>query len=265
MTTRVLSWEGLRSIMRPLPLGLPRPVQALFGDERLAPFWLLLRVYVGWQWLAAGLEKVQQPAWTRTGAALKGYWTAVTRVHPGQQGASIHYGWYYDFIHGMLQRGWYSWFAKLVAFGEVAVGLALIVGALVGAAAFFAAFMNLNFMLAGTASSNPILLLLALGLLLSWRVSGAIGADRYLVSGLVALIRRRAGAGRVWPAAVAFVVLFGAAAVAIVALGLTFAEEQPWPGYLLAVAVVVVAWAAMALANHAAAAGAGRQAAAGVA
>jgi len=265
MTTRIVAPAHLHSALQPLPIGLPRLVRALFADEWLAPLWFLLRLYVGWQWLSAGLEKVQQPAWTRTGTALKGFWTAATRVHPGQQGAAIHYGWYYDFIHYMLQHGWYSWFAKLVAFGEVAVGLALLLGALVGVAAFFGAFMNLNFMLAGTASSNPVLLLLSLGLLLSWRISGVIGADRYLLAALARLVRRpgwptvRAALPRV----LAFILLFGGAAAAVIALNLTFAE-QPWPGYLLALAVTMAAWAAMALADRAFAARDGRQMAAHV-
>jgi thiosulfate dehydrogenase [quinone] large subunit len=44
-----------------------------------------------------------------------------------------------------------------VAYGELIVGIALLFGAFTGVAAFFGLFMNLNYLLAGTVSINPIL------------------------------------------------------------------------------------------------------------
>ena len=73
------------------------------------------------------------------------------------------------------------WFAKLIVFGELAIGLGLIVGAFVGVAAFFGALMNMNFMLAGSASTNPVLFFLAVGLMLAWKVAGYYGLDRVLL------------------------------------------------------------------------------------
>jgi thiosulfate dehydrogenase [quinone] large subunit len=64
------------------------------------------------------------------------------------------------------------------------VGLGLLVGALTGIAAFFGATMNMSFMLAGSASTNPILFMLAVGLMLAWRVAGYYGLDRYLLPAL---------------------------------------------------------------------------------
>ena len=58
----------------------------------------------------------------------------------------------------MLDNGWYSWFASLVAFGEFMIGVALILGAFVGIAAFFGALLNWNFIMARAASTNPVLL-----------------------------------------------------------------------------------------------------------
>ena len=31
----------------------------LFSDPRVAWFWLIVRIYVGWEWLTAGWEKGQ--------------------------------------------------------------------------------------------------------------------------------------------------------------------------------------------------------------
>ena len=63
----------------------------------------------------------------------------------------------------------------------MAVGIGLIVGLLTGFAAFFGALMNMSFLLAGSASSNPVLFTLAIGLMLAWKVAGYYGLDRYLL------------------------------------------------------------------------------------
>ena len=41
---------------------IPEPPIAkfLFADTRMAWFWLIVRVYVGYQWLTAGLEKLSR-------------------------------------------------------------------------------------------------------------------------------------------------------------------------------------------------------------
>ena len=63
----------------------------------------------------------------------------------------------------------------------MAVGIALIVGLLTGIAAFFGAMMNMSFLLAGSASTNPVMFTLAIGLILAWKVAGYYGLDRYIL------------------------------------------------------------------------------------
>jgi thiosulfate dehydrogenase [quinone] large subunit len=41
--------------------------------------------------------------------------------------------------------------------------------------------MNMSFLLAGSASVNPVLFTLAVGLILGWKVAGYYGVDRYLL------------------------------------------------------------------------------------
>ena len=41
----------------------PPLARALFSDVRWAWIWVILRVYVGWQWLSEGIDKAQTPAW----------------------------------------------------------------------------------------------------------------------------------------------------------------------------------------------------------
>lgn len=155
----------------------------LFNDTRMAPVWAVIRVLIGLTWLQSGWGKVTNPAWIETGEALRGFWERAV-VIPESGRPPIVFDWYRDFIQGMLDAGSYVWFAKLVAFGEVLVGLALISGAFVGIAAFFGALMNWNFIMAGTASSNALLGLGALLLILAWKTAGYYGLDYFLLSWL---------------------------------------------------------------------------------
>jgi thiosulfate dehydrogenase [quinone] large subunit len=91
------------------------------------------------------------------------------------------FDWYRNFIQGLLDSGSYTWFAKLIAFGEVVIGIALIVGTFVGIAAFFDAFMNYNFIMAGSASPSGAMLVATIFLVLAWKVAGYYGLDYYLL------------------------------------------------------------------------------------
>ncbi len=158
----------------------PPLVQKLFSDPRAGWLWVLLRIGLGYQWLDAASHKISNPAWVQTGEALKGFWLAAVQV-PAQGRPPITFDWYRSFIQMMLDTQAYTWFAKLVAYGELLIGIALIIGAFTGIAAFFGGLMNWNFMMAGSASTNPLLVLVAVLLILAWKVSGYIGADYFLL------------------------------------------------------------------------------------
>ncbi|MDQ1281944.1 MAG: thiosulfate dehydrogenase (quinone) large subunit, partial [Patescibacteria group bacterium] len=68
----------------------------------------------------------------------------------------------------------------LVVFGEIIVGIALILGLCTKKAAKIGAFMNINFLFAGTVSLNPFLLVLQLFLIKGSKVAGWIGMDRFM-------------------------------------------------------------------------------------
>lgn len=152
----------------------------LFNDTRTAWFWLVLRLWLAAKWIEAGSHKIENPAWTQTGEALKGFWARIVEV-PAEGRPAISFDWYRSFIQSMLDVEAYSWFGPLVAYGEYLIGIALLLGAFTGIAAFFGAFMNWNFMMAGSASSNPMLFVVAIGLLMAWKVSGLIGLDYFLL------------------------------------------------------------------------------------
>ena len=178
---------------------VPEPPIArfLFADTRMAWFWLIVRLYVAYEWFTAGWEKLtgtnidftsatfgqKSGAWVFTSlpnnqqvmyffatSAAKG----ATGAHPAVQ------QWYANFLTTFVAPNATFW-SYLITFGELAVGLGLALGCLTGIAAFFGLVMNFNYLLAGAVSTNPILGFLALMLILAWRIAGYYGIDRYLL------------------------------------------------------------------------------------
>jgi len=160
----------------------PAFTRYLFNNPRAGLFWLPIRLFVGFQWLEAGWHKVQDPAWVGAdaGTAILGFWTNAVAI-PEEGRPSITYEWYRTFLQFLIDSGMEQFFSYAIAFGELFVGIGLLVGALVGIAAFFGALMNMSFLLAGSASTNPIMFTLAVGLMLAWKVAGYYGLDRYLL------------------------------------------------------------------------------------
>lgn len=161
----------------------PRLARWFFGRTESAWIWLIIRVYVGYQWLAAGWEKLHTAAWTgaQAGAALTGFIDGALKQTAGSN-PNVQ-GWYAAFLRSFVLPHVVG-FSYTVAVGETLVGLALILGLFTGVAAFFGSFMNVNYLLAGTVSTNPILFVLATWLVLAWRVAGWWGFDRWLLPNL---------------------------------------------------------------------------------
>jgi len=161
----------------------PPLTQALFGKTSWAWLWLFVRVYVGWTWLEAGWGKINNPAWigSKAGTALTGFVNGALAktggAHPDVQ------GWYGAFLQNIVLPHVSLW-SYFVSFGETLVGIGLILGAFAGIAAFFGILMNLNYLLAGAVSVNPILLMLSIFLVLAWKIVGWWGLDRWLLPAL---------------------------------------------------------------------------------
>lgn len=161
----------------------PPVARWLLADSRSGAIWLVLRVWLGWKWLEAGLHKVGSPAWTGPNAGtavagfLQGALTKTAGEHPDVP------GWYAWFIERVALPN-AALFSYLVAYGEVLVGIALIVGVLTGLAAFFGSLMNVAFLLAGTVSTNPVMFIVATWIVLAWRVAGWYGLDRWVLPAL---------------------------------------------------------------------------------
>ena len=153
---------------------------ALFQTTKFSWLWLIIRVYLGYTWLASGWGKITNPAW-QTGGPLRGFWENAISI-PESGRPAIAFDWYRSFIQFMLENQWYEWFADLIMYGEVLVGVALILGVFTGIAAFAGSFMNWNFIMAGAASTNGLMLTLSVLLILAWKVAGWYGLDRWLLT-----------------------------------------------------------------------------------
>lgn len=161
----------------------PPVARALFSDVRWSWIWLILRVYVGWQWIQAGWEKLHSPAWvgSKAGTALSGFVNGALQqtggAHPNVQ------GWYATFLQNIVLPNAHVW-SYLISWGEFLVGIALVLGIFTGIAAFFGSFMNVNYLLAGAVSTNPILFAIATWLVLAWKTAGWLGLDRWVLPAL---------------------------------------------------------------------------------
>jgi thiosulfate dehydrogenase [quinone] large subunit len=162
----------------------PPLARFLFSDTRMAPVWLLVRIYVGWAWLEAGWHKVETVGsgnYIVDGSGILAFWMRIAAIPAAPAKPAITYDWYRGFIQVLIDNHAEVVMGKVIAFGETAVGIGLIIGAFVGITAVGGAFMNLNFMLAGSASTNPVMLLLGFLLVLAWKTAGYIGLDRFLL------------------------------------------------------------------------------------
>ena len=158
----------------------PKFAKFLFSDTRSSVIWLVVRVLLGIDWVNAASHKVTEQGWL-TGTSLKATWERMIADPVGTAKPAISIDWYRNFIKSLYASQSWTWFGPLVAYGELFVGIGLIVGAFTGIAAFFGTFMNWNFMMAGTASTNPWMMAVGGLVILAWKVAGYIGADFFLL------------------------------------------------------------------------------------
>lgn len=147
-------------------------MKQLLENKIVAVLLTVLRVWLGVQWLKAGFGKVTG------GFDASGYLNGAIAKSQGEN--PIVQGWYASFLEAVALPN-AGLFSFLVAWGELFVGLGLILGALTVPALVAGGFMNLNFLWAGTISVNPTLLLVTAVLLLTAKSAAYFGADRFFI------------------------------------------------------------------------------------
>src|SRR5579859_7507133 len=158
------------------------PIARFFFQSTVAAWlWLAVRLYVGYDFVTAGWYKFNTPAWMDgSGTGILGFWKGALGTTPS--GAPvITFDWYRGFLQYLVDTNSAGWFSYVIVFGELAVGIGLILGAFVGLAAAGGLLMNMAFMLAGTTSTNPVLAILGILLILAWKNAGYIGLDYFLL------------------------------------------------------------------------------------
>jgi thiosulfate dehydrogenase (quinone) large subunit len=158
------------------------PIARFFFQSTIAAWlWLAVRVYVGYDFIVAGWHKLNTPAWMDgSGAGIMGFWQGA--LGTTASGAPvITFDWYRAFLQYLVDTNSAGWFGYVIVFGELAVGIGLIVGGFVGLAAAGGLLMNMAFLLAGTTSTNPVLVILGVLLILAWKNAGYFGLDYFLL------------------------------------------------------------------------------------
>ncbi|HEY3208389.1 MAG TPA: DoxX family protein [Actinomycetota bacterium] len=161
----------------------PRITRWLFASTGSAWIWLIVRLYLGYEWAHAGYEKVFQDHWLTDTAPLKGFVGFALKGAAQGPHSSVNYGWYAAFLRWVGGSG-AGIMSKVIALGELAIGIALILGLFTGIAAFLAGMLSMSFGLAGVAGVNPVFFLGEVLLVLAWRNAGYVGLDRWVLPAL---------------------------------------------------------------------------------
>jgi len=172
------SWLSGRADAQPL-----RPSTWLYRSHQASVLWLLVRLWLGYQWINAGYQKIwgseKAAFWYGNGAGVKGFATAgVAGSATGKSGAS--YGWWAGFLHNFVIPN-ASWIAKFISLGEILIGVALVLGLFTGVAAFCGLSLNVIYLFSGSAGVNPMYAILSVLLVLAWRNAGWLGLDRLVL------------------------------------------------------------------------------------
>ncbi|KJR45180.1 hypothetical protein UF75_4433 [Desulfosporosinus sp. I2] len=150
---------------------------------------LFLRLYLGYAFLTAGIGKFQtgfnsssvsgflKGGLAQTHDALLATKGAAAAAHP-----SVTDTWGWLISHVFLPNA--GIFALVVKSGEVLIGLGLILGCFTTLAALFGMMMNFAFLLTGTVSTNPQMVLGFLVIIAFGAASYQIGLDRFFMKNL---------------------------------------------------------------------------------
>lgn len=136
---------------------------------------LIARLYVGWKWIDAGFHKLSD------GFDASGFLkNAIAKPPADSKTKEFVYPHFVSFLDNFALPN-VKLFNFIIPWGETLIGLGLILGTLTVFASFFGMMMNFMFLLAGTVSSNPWLIIFEILILLGSNNSGRIGGDHYVM------------------------------------------------------------------------------------
>lgn len=152
-----------------------------FIRQSKVAMWILtvLRVYLGVLWVIASSDKVFKSDFNAIGM-IKGAIALPLANKPGNPGNYV-YGWFTDFLKATTQGGTNAGpFNFLVPYGELLVGIGLIVGCFTLAANFFGLMMGFTYLLCGSLSNIPTLIILGFIIMMGGFNASKIGLDYWV-------------------------------------------------------------------------------------
>lgn len=194
----------------PVYIEEPRVARWFFGSSHAAWIWLIVRLWLGWEWFQAGWGKVfggditiavwnwdagehgftgdANIGWVREsgdvgiGDSVAGFAAGAIEAAEGPH-PDVAYDWYVTFLEWIRDTA-HPVLGPIVAIGELTIGLLLILGLFTGIAAALGAVLNFSFVFAGSVGVNPAMILASFLLILAWRNAGWIGLDRWVLPAL---------------------------------------------------------------------------------
>ncbi|WP_223589032.1 DoxX family protein [Neobacillus bataviensis] len=160
-------------------------IQFLKENRYVSLILTVLRLYLGWQWLNAGWGKISSGNFDASGF-LFGAVKNMSGEHPAVQ------PWWGNFLKEVAIP-YVDLFNVMVPWGEFLVGLGLILGIFTSLSLLMGLTMNFAYMLSGTTSTNPQMVLLGLIILAAGMNAGKLGLDRWLTPYLGRLIYKKSG------------------------------------------------------------------------
>lgn len=143
-------------------------------ENRFVSFLLTgLRLYLGWQWLHAGWEKIVSGKFDASGF-MYGAVKKMSGDHPAVQ------PWWGEFLNEVALPH-VEIFNVIVPWGEFLVGIGLILGIFTSFSTLMGLTMNFAYMFSGTTSTNPQMVILGLFILIAGINAGKIGLDRWVI------------------------------------------------------------------------------------
>lgn len=134
---------------------------------------LVARLYLGLHWLEAGWGKL-----TGEGFNAGGFLQGAVK-NPVISHEQVVYPNYVAFLE-KIAIPHADLFSMMVMYGEILVGLGLLVGVLTTYANFFGLAMNFAFLYAGTISANPFMIMLGIFLVVAGNNAGRFGGDYWV-------------------------------------------------------------------------------------
>ncbi|MBY7144903.1 DoxX family protein [Virgibacillus sp. NKC19-3] len=143
------------------------------NNKVMAGILAFLRIYIGYQWMTGGYGKIVGGEFDASGF-IQG-----AIANSTGEGATVQ-AWWGTFLETVALPN-AELFTYLVMWGELLVGIALILGIFTNFAALMGITMNFAFLFSGTVSTNAQMVVITVFLLIAGYNAGRYGLDRWVI------------------------------------------------------------------------------------